>query len=132
MLAALAAGCSDETLSPTEPSAIAAQLAGTWTLTSLQPTGQASQGTPTGAVYNLTFSNGQLSARTDCNTCGGSFSLNGQTLVAGPALACTRAACPTLAFETVYTTLLAGDSTVSIVDRALTLTSTRGILRFSR
>ncbi len=132
MLVALGAGCSDEGRSPTEPSAIASQLLGTWTLTSLQPTGQASQVTPLGAVYNLSFSNGQLSARTDCNTCGGSFSLNGQTLVAGPALACTRAACPTMAFETVYTALLSGESSASIVDRALTLTSTRGVLRFSR
>ena len=64
--------------------------------------------------------------------CGGAFVLSGQTMTAGPALACTRAACSTMAFENVYTSLLAGDSTVALSGNSLTLSSARGVLRFSR
>ena len=74
-------------------------LAGTWNLLSIQLAGQADQATPPGASYTVTFTGGRLSARLDCNVCNGGFALSGQTLTAGPALACTRAACPTLAFE---------------------------------
>ena len=50
----------------------------------------------------------------DCNTCGGAFALAGQTLTVGPSLACTRAACPTMAFENTYTGVLSGGSTVTL------------------
>jgi heat shock protein HslJ len=52
--------------------------------------------------------------------------------VAGPLLACTRAACPTMAFENTYTKLLGGESTVSLSGRTLVMTSPRGVLRFKR
>jgi heat shock protein HslJ len=133
MLAAAVAGCSERAV-PTAPenASLASQLAGTWTLFSIQPSGAVEQPTPNGAEYNLTFGNGRLSARADCNTCGGTFTVSGQTMTAGPALACTRAACPTMAFENMYTTMLAGDSTVTVSDRVLMLTSARGVLRFTR
>jgi heat shock protein HslJ len=108
------------------------QLAGTWTLVSIQPFGQPEQATPSGASYNLTFADGRLSTRADCNRCSGGFAISGQTLTAGPALACTRAACPTMQFESAYTNLLSGDSTVTLSDGSLLLSSGRGILRFSR
>lgn len=123
-------GCAGE--SPTAPSAVAGQLAGAWTLISMRPIGQAEQATPSGATYTLTFADGRLSTRADCNTCSGSYALSGLTLTAGPAMACTRAACPTMAFENVYTDLLGGDSTVTLSGSTLSLSSTRGMLRFSR
>lgn len=110
----------------------ASQIEGTWNLQSLQPTGQAEQPAPVGARYALTFADGRLSARADCNTCNGASTLSGRVLTAGPALACTRAACPTMAFEHAYTTLLGGDSTVAVSDGTLVLSSVRGILRFTR
>ncbi len=138
-VAALAVGCSGSSSAPTSPSAAggslaltADQLAGTWNLASISPTGQAEQATPTGATYTLTFADGRLSTRADCNSCGGAFALAGQTLTAGPALACTRAACPTMAFENVYTSLLSGDSTVTLSDGRLMLSSARGVLNFTR
>ena len=70
--------------------------------------------------------------RADCNLCNGTFTLLGHTLTAGPALACTRAACPTMAFENGYTSLLSGDSTVTLSSGALVLSSSRGVLRFTR
>jgi len=133
MLAAAVAGCT-ERAAPTAPenTSLASQLAGTWTLVSIRPSGAVEQLTPAGAGYNVTFDNGRLSARADCNTCGGAFTLSGQKMTAGPALACTRAACLTMAFENTYTTMLAGDSTVTVSDRLLVLTSARGVLRFTR
>jgi heat shock protein HslJ len=139
VFASLAAGCADWPSTPTSPSSVAGssaitgeQLAGTWNLQSMQRAGQTEQARPSGARYTVTFGDGRLSTLADCNVCGGAFSLSGQTLTAGPALACTRAACPSMEFESAYTNILSGDSTVTLDDRSLVLTSTRGTLRFTR
>jgi heat shock protein HslJ len=136
----LAIGCAQFTSAPTAPSGIdgpttltADQLADTWTLVSIQPFGQPERPTPPNARYTLTLSaDGRLSTLADCNGCVGTFALAGQTLTAGPALACTRAACPTMEFESAYTRLLSGDSTVTLSGQGLLLSSGRGVLRFSR
>jgi heat shock protein HslJ len=108
------------------------QLAGTWVLVSMQVTGQGVQAAPAGATYTATFNDARLSTRVDCNTCGGAFALSGQTLMAGPNLACTRAACPTMAFENQYTGVLAGESSVAVSAGTLVLSSSRGTLRYTR
>jgi len=139
----LAAGCSSPTApssasgSPASPgsSALAPsadELAGTWKLQSMTVAGGADQAAPSDAQYTLTFTNGRLSTREDCNLCSGGFNLSGQTLTAGPALACTRAFCPTQTFGSAYERLLSGESTVTLSDGALVLTSARGVLRFTR
>ena len=128
VITALACGCTTDSL--TAPTV--AQLAGGWALVSIQPAGKAEQPTPVGASYGVTFADGRVTARADCNTCNGVFALSGSTLTAGPTLICTRAACPTMAFENTYTLLLAGDSTVAVLGSKLTLTSPRGVLRFTR
>src|SRR5688572_24253070 len=98
-------------------------IAGAWTLGSIQPPGQAEQATPAGVGYMLTLTDGRLSTRVDCNTCSGAFALSGQTLTAGPLLACTVTACPTMAFGTMYTGILSGDSTVTLSGATLVLSS---------
>jgi len=150
--ALLAMGCAGSASAPTAPSSASGsptspvdppplsgspaptvdQLTGTWNLQLLQPAGDVDQTTPAGASYTLTFADGRLSTHADCNVCGGPFVLSGQTLTAGPALACTRAACPTMAFESTYMSLLGGDSTVTLSDGALVLSSARGVLHFTR
>jgi heat shock protein HslJ len=134
VLALLVAGCAGRSSTQTSPSSTLTmdQLSGTWNLVSIQPAGQADQPAPPGASYTLTFTDGRLSTRVDCNVCNGAFSLSGQTLTAGPALACTRAACPTMAFENGYTSLLSGESTVTLASNVLALSSARGVLRFTR
>jgi heat shock protein HslJ len=124
----LAAACTTD--QPSAPTT--SQLAGAWRLVSIRPAGQAELPAPAGASYSMTFADGRVSIRADCNTCNGVFSLSGQTLTAGPTLICTRAACPTMAFENMYTQLIAGDSTVSLNGSTLELMSVRGMLRFSR
>jgi heat shock protein HslJ len=103
-----------------------------WTLTSIQPAGRSRQDRPAEANYSITFSDGRLSTRADCNVCNGSFSVKDSTLTAASVLACTRAACPTMEFETAYTSLLSGDSNTVIAGNTLTLSSARGVLTFTR
>ena len=135
-VAIIALGCSGSTPTLTSPSPAegltASQLSGSWNLISIQPAGEAEQATPSGASYTFTLTDGRLSTRVDCNNCGGTYTLNGQSLVAGPSLACTRAACTTMAFENTYLRLLGGESTVSLFSGALVLASSRGVLRFAR
>ena len=130
-VASFALGCAGST--PTLTSLDLTALPGAWNLVSIQPAGEVEQVKPSGASYTVTFGgDGRLSTRADCNTCGGPYTLDGQTLVAGPSLACTRAACATMAFENTYMKLLGGESTVSLSDGALVLISPRGVLRFMR
>lgn len=137
LLSFVVAACSETPSSPTSVASgggslalTTGQLTGTWTLTSAQPAGQASQPSP--AVYTITFADGRLSTRVDCNSCSGTFSLAGQVLTAGPNLACTRAACPTMAFESLYTSVLGGDHTAELSGGTLVLSSARGRLVFTR
>src|SRR5262245_36324370 len=138
LVAALTVACSQSLSSPSAisspPSAahIAAQLDGAWTLSAIQPASGTKQDRPMSSTYTLTFAEGRLSTRADCNMCSGAFSLSGNTLTAGPKLACTRAACATAAFESAYSSMLSGDSQMVVTGSTLTLTSPRGVLYFVR
>jgi len=139
VLAAFVAGCSDSPVTPTSPTAgsgslalTASQLSGAWTLTSMQAAGQGVQPVPAGAAYTLSFADGRFSVRADCNSCGGTYTLAGNTVTLGPNLACTRAACPTMQFEASYTNVLSGEATVALSADTLILTSARGTLYFTR
>ena len=147
MVTAFAIGCSNNFQSPTGPSdagsagtvtntpntSSAADWVGTkWTLVSMQAAGQPLQPTPDGVSYSVTFADNRVSTKADCNTCGGTFAINGDTVTIGPLLACTRAACSTMAFENAYVGLLAGDSNPRVESDFLTLSSPRGVLRFRR
>ena len=132
------AGCASSPELLTSPSSVggastlaAHQLAGTWQLESLQIAGR-EEAKPAGPRYTLTFTDGRFSTLADCNVCNGGFALSGETLTAGPVLACTRAACPTMAFESAYTGVLGGDSTVTLSGGRLVLSSSRGVLEFTR
>ena len=132
---AFAVGCASPAVSPVGPSeggGTATLTAGTWTLVSIQPAGQTERIVPDGASYTLTLADGRVSTNADCNVCGGSLVVGGQMLTIGPRLACTRAACPTMAFENSYVAMLEGDSAVRIDGNTFTLTSPRGVLRFRR
>ena len=135
----LGAACSGSMSTPTSSSSTstpleltAGELAGTWNLLSIQPAGQAAQATPAGATYTITFADGRLSTRADCNVCSGTFVVSGRTLTAGPALACTRAACRTMDFESAYTRILGGEGAATLSGGTLLLSSERGTLHFTR
>ncbi len=127
------AACTSNPESPTIGTISPQGLAGAWRLELLQPWGEGAVLTPSGATYTLTLtSTGTLSVRADCNTCGASFTLVGDSLTVSPLLACTRAACSTASFEAMYTRILAGESTVGISGSTMALVSSRGLLRFNR
>jgi heat shock protein HslJ len=150
LVSTLAAACSGSATSPISPTNDSAAsdsgssssgagtaaatdlLSGSWTLLSVQSAGGPPQATPAGASYSLTFADGRLSTRVDCNMCMGAFTLSNQTLITAPTLACTLAACPTMEFGNKYTAVLGGESTVNVSGNSLTLSSTRGVLRFER
>ena len=73
-----------------------------------------------------------LATRADCNQCSGTIAVSGQTLTVGPNLACTRAACATMAFESLYTSILSGDHSVEVSGNTLVLSSARGRLAFTQ
>ena len=107
-------------------------MAGTWDLTSIQTDKGGVQTVPGAASYTLTFTDNRVSTKADCNVCGGGVTFAGETITIGPNLACTRAACPTMAFETVYESILAGSSTAKVDAHTMVLTSDRGRATFTR
>jgi len=139
LITATGIGCASSAAIPTAPSAAngstaltTEQLAGSWRLQSIQAAGQAAQSAPADANYSITFTEGRISARADCNSCSSAFSLSGSKLSLSSAMACTRAACPTMQFESVYTSLLAGEQTIAINGNTMVLSSERGSLSFVR
>lgn len=130
---ALSAQACSTPASPTIGTVSPQGLAGAWRLELLQPFGQGAVLTPAGATYTLTLAaSGSVSTRVDCNTCGGTFTLVGDSLTVSSPLGCTRAACATASFESLYTRILAGESTVGISGSTMALVSSRGLLRFDR
>ena len=128
-----APACTKNPQSPTIGTISPQGLAGTWTLEVLQPYGEGAVLTPVGTAYTLTLTaSGTLATRNDCNTCGGSFTLVGDSLTVSPGLGCTRASCSTASFDAMYTRILAGESTVGISAGTMALVSSRGLLRFNR
>ena len=135
----VSSACSSASSALTAPSSVggstsltSTQLSGTWTLTSLQPAGSAQQPAPASAIYSLTLDGERVASQVDCNRCAGGMRLEGTTLTLGPALACTKAACPTMDFESSFLSVLSGDSQASADGNTLTLSSARGVLRFRR
>jgi heat shock protein HslJ len=122
----VAAGCSDSPTSPTSA------LDGVWRIISIQPASQAVQPAPTGAQYQLGFEDQRIFLRVDCNTCTGPFAVNGDSLVIGPMLACTRAACATASYESEVVTMLSGSHRMATTLHNLTLTSSRGTILLQR
>ena len=122
------AACSADTpSSPTRES-----LEGVWRVISIQPASQPTQLAPVGVLYQVTFENGLTFARVDCNTCGGSYVRSGNSLTITSTLACTRAACPTSAYENAVVSLLGGEHQMAMTLHNLTLTSDRGTILLQR
>ena len=129
----IAPACTSHPESPTIGTISPQGLAGSWRLELLQPYGQGAVLTPTSTTYTLTLtSSGTLSTRADCNTCGATFTLVGDSLTVAPLLTCTLAACSTASFQAMYTRILTGESTVGIAGSTMALVSSRGLLRFNR
>jgi heat shock protein HslJ len=96
----LVAACDE---SPTRPSEIQGQ---TWRLVSLQRAGAAPIAVADPSRYTIRFVDaGRVNARSDCNTCGGGYSMTGASVSIG-ALACTRVFCGAASLDAEYTRAL--------------------------
>ena len=117
--------CEDGVTDPTD-------LSGEWRLEELRLPDGTSMPPPDTGRFTVQFAaDGQLSARADCNGCGGQYSLGGDRLVVSQ-LACTLIACPNAPFDGRYLNVLIGDSTFEVAGNQLTVRSARGTLRFRR
>jgi heat shock protein HslJ len=81
--------------------------------------------------FTLEFeASGRLGVRADCNVCGGSFTLAGETLDVTP-MACTLAFCAGPG-GSEFAGLVQGRSSVELEDGRLLITSDRGRLTLQR
>lgn len=83
------------------------------------------------AVYTITFAD-HLSVRADCNMCSSSYAIEGNMVTVGNAVACTRAACPTMALETQFEQMLSGTHAATVTASTMTWTSPKGTITFKR
>lgn len=125
-IAVAACGSGSEVL--TGPSAVAGAV---WQLRSLElPAGLVT--VPRPENYTLEFKSGNaLSARADCNVCGGSYTISGASLTIGP-LACTRAFCGAGSQDVSFLDILGAAQTFGVRGTELSVESPKGIARFGR
>ena len=96
VLGLAAAGCKADAVSPSD------LMGGAWQLTSLQDGTSSAVAVTDPTRYTLGFGNdGRATVKSDCNTCGGAYSLDGASFRMGP-LACTRAFCGTASLDPAY------------------------------
>jgi heat shock protein HslJ len=118
------AACDENPVSPTEVRNV------TWKLETIERTGSATITVPNPEQFTVRFeSNGNLSVRADCNSCGGRYVLDGPSLsISG--LACTLIACPTPGLDATFTTALGTVRSATISGDRLVITGTDFTLRF--
>jgi heat shock protein HslJ len=108
-------------------------LVGTqWVLTGLEHNG-VDQPLVSGTQLTIQFDNGTLGGNAGCNSFGGNYSVNGQTLTISE-LHQTLMGCdaPILEQEDRYTNALTKAQSFALQGTTLTITSVEGTLRFNR
>ena len=87
---------------------------------------------PTAPDYTLRLdADGHISVRSDCNSCGGGYTLAPGSLAVTP-LACTRAYCGDTSLDPRYPQYLSGARSWETVDGRLIITADDATLSFSR
>jgi heat shock protein HslJ len=125
LVAAIAVSCTENTVAPANPTGTS------WQLVSIQQSGSAAITAPA-SRYTLRFGDdGRVSVRSDCNSCGGSYTLAGSSMAIGP-LACTRAFCGDASLDHTYSTALDGTKTIAVSESEMTITGGGVTLRFTR
>ena len=113
--------------SPTSPSDLVGRM---WRLVSIEPASGSSTVVSDQTRYWIEFlDEARISARADCNTCSGRYSLSGEN-VSITALACTRAFCGTDSLDTVFTQGLNDARTLTLDGGLLQLASHARTLKF--
>jgi heat shock protein HslJ len=118
-------GCGDSPLAPSDV------IDHTWRLVSLQRTGSTPVVVDDSSRYTLQFADGRAAVKSDCNSCGGTYTLTDDTLVIGT-MACTRAFCGETSLDPLFPQLLEGTHSAALEDDELTLSSSVVTLRLRR
>jgi heat shock protein HslJ len=114
-VAAAAMACGDNPLAPSD------LIGGKWKLVSLIETGAAPITIDDPARYTVEFQqDGRVAVMSDCNSCGGPFSLSGSTIDIGPVV-CTRIFCGDTSRDADFTRALDQAREASLADNELTL-----------
>jgi len=104
----------------------------TWRLNRLQLQGQSVVVIENRDRYTLSFNEEQrIGARSDCNQCGGTYTLNNGAFTVGP-LACTKAYCGDLSLDASYSAILSEARTLQMENDTLVVGSNRGTLWYTR
>jgi heat shock protein HslJ len=126
LVAAMAGACDDN---PVTPSEITSQ---TWSLVSLQREGSDPVVIANPSLYTLRLEeDGRVGVKSDCNSCSGTYSINGSTVELG-AVTCTLIACPAGSLDRDYAGALEGPKTVTVDDSQMTIRGNGVTLRFRR
>ena len=126
IVAAAAMACTDNPIAPSDVTGSA------WQLVSIQRDGSSPITVTDPSRYTLQLDDdGRVGAKSDCNSCGGSYTLSGSTLQLSP-LACTKAFCGNASLDSIYSQTLDGTKSVSVSGSTLTLTGGGVTLRFTR
>lgn len=119
------ASCEDGVTNPSD-------LGGQWRLEVLRAPDGSQVAPPDPSRFTVEFAaDGQVLARADCNGCGGRYTLDDDTLVVST-LACTLIACPSAPLDGRFLSILDGSSSFDFEDERLVISSSRGMLRFTR
>jgi heat shock protein HslJ len=117
IVTALAASVACEN-NPTSPSDVVAH---NWQLVSFETEGSGLVMVQDPSRYTLRLEeDGRASVKSDCNSCGGTYTLTGTTLELG-GIACTKVACGDDSLDPTYARALEGPKTVSVDDSQLTV-----------
>jgi len=118
------AACENNAVSPSDI------VGETWRLASLQEGGSAPVIIEDSARYSLRLAeDGRLAVMSDCNSCGGSYSLTGSSIDLGP-LTCTKVFCGDQSLDSRFTAALEAAQTVAPDDGELTIQGGDVTLRF--
>ena len=113
----------------TGPSAVAG---GVWKVRSIETSAGGLVAVNRPENYTVEFGEGgRISARADCNTCSGTYSISGASLQIG-ALACTRAFCGTDSNDREFLEILGGATKLAVRGIELSIDSPKGTLRLNR
>ncbi len=105
-------------------------VGGSWELKSIQTGSSAPITITTPSRYTAQFNDdGRVSVKSDCNSCGGSYSLNGSNLTIGP-LACTKVFCGDTSLDSQFSGALDGTARASVDGNELVIRSGDVTLRF--
>jgi heat shock protein HslJ len=103
-----------------------------WALVSLQREGSDPIVVQDPSRYTLRLEeDGRVAVKSDCNSCGGSYSISGSA-VEFNTIACTKVACPGGSLDPDYALALEGPKTVSLDGSQMTVRGNRVTLRFRR